>query len=70
MVMDKEDSVKEKCLTLLEEVVLEGLVCDRAEEREYAWTLLNIIADDERLDMRFVPVVCMAAKACLFKVTC
>ena len=53
MVIDKEAGVKEKCLTLLQEVMLDGLACDQAEEREYAWTLLDIIADDERLDMRF-----------------
>ena len=58
MVMDKEAGVKEKCLALLEEVMLEGLACDQAQEREYAWTLLDIVADDDRLDLRFVSEWC------------
>lgn len=59
MVMDREAGVKEKCLTVLEEVLLQGLTSDQAEGREYAWVLLSIITDEERLDMRFVYIVCL-----------
>ena len=56
-VMDREESVKEKCLSVMEEVILYGI---RQSQRDmeiegavsFAWRLLNIIAEDGEQDLR------------------
>ena len=56
-VMDREESVKEKCLSVMEEVILYGI---RQPQRDmeiegavsFAWRLLNIIAEDGEQDLR------------------
>lgn len=48
MVMDPEVGAKDKCLSILEEVILGG-VC---EGEEFAWTLLNEIVQQDKQDLR------------------
>ena len=48
MVMDPEVGAKDKCLGILEEVILGG-VC---EGEEFTWTLLNEIVQQDKQDLR------------------
>ena len=56
-IMDREDTVKEKCLSVMEEVILfgikqhqHGIKVDGTES--FAWRLLNVIAEDGEQDLR------------------
>ena len=50
MVMDPEVGAKDKCLSILDEVILGG-VC--GQEEEFAWTLLNEIVQQDKQDLRY-----------------
>lgn len=62
-VMDREESAKEKCLSIMEEIILSELhlkpslsvdgETTRTDQKEtFAWRLLNIIAEEEEQDLR------------------
>ena len=48
--MDPEVGAKDKCLSILDEVILGG-VCGQGEE--FAWTLLNEIVQQDKQDLRY-----------------
>ena len=49
MVLDREAGAKEKCLSVLEDVVLGGLL----SRNEFVWRLLSILTNEEdRPDLR------------------
>lgn len=54
-VMDREVGAKDKCLSILEDVILNGILeKTRGVENEdqFVWRLLTIIAEEERMDLR------------------
>ena len=55
--MDREVGAKDKCLSILEDVILHGILeKTRGVENEdqFVWRLLNVIAEEERMDLRYI----------------
>ena len=56
-VMDREVGAKDKSLSILEDVILHGILeKTRGVENEdqFVWRLLNVIAEEERMDLRYI----------------
>ena len=59
VIMDREEGAKEKCLSIMEDVILTKLVdtarpVQEMREMPFVWRLLNILVKEEEQDLRYV----------------
>lgn len=51
MVLDREIGAKDKCLSILEDVLLDGILKGQ-EDNQFVWRLLVLSTDNDKPDLR------------------
>ena len=77
-VLDREETAKDKCLSIMEDTILSklhhpqsrggGAQGEGGEDERFVWRLLNIIAEDEEQDLRLL--LLLLSWACVHDMAC